>query len=76
MMILWLTHNAYDKSDISIGTQQAEVLCSPSFGGFGGIPAGCQTDKSGDLWVADMRLGLLHINHSTGACQQVSEHSI
>lgn len=41
---------------------QAEVICGPSINGYGGIPAGCQMDKDGFLWVADMRLGLLKVD--------------
>jgi hypothetical protein len=36
----------------------------------GGIPAGCQCDKEGNIYVADMRLGILKIS-KTGECKQV-----
>ena len=29
--------------------------------GEGGVPAGCQADREGDLYVADMRLGILKV---------------
>ena len=29
--------------------------------GEGGIPAGCQCDKDGNLWIADMRLGIIKV---------------
>ncbi|ELU00274.1 hypothetical protein CAPTEDRAFT_229059 [Capitella teleta] len=49
-----------------------ERLCAPSFEGCGGIPAGLQSDKFNDLWVADMRHGILKIDTQTGKCKQVA----
>ena len=37
------------------------MICEPNVDGDGGIPAGCQVDKSGNLYVADMRLGILYV---------------
>uniref|UniRef100_A0A0B6ZM12 SMP-30/Gluconolactonase/LRE-like region domain-containing protein n=1 Tax=Arion vulgaris TaxID=1028688 RepID=A0A0B6ZM12_9EUPU len=41
--------------------ERTELVCAPSVNGEGGIPAGCQADKEGNLYVADMRLGILHV---------------
>lgn len=40
---------------------QKTVICEPEVNSFGGIPAGCQSDKEGNLYVADMRLGILSV---------------
>ena len=53
---------------------QASLLCEPVVGGYGGIPAGCQCDKEGNLYVADMRLGILKVT-PTGDFQQVCTSS-
>jgi len=50
------------KIDLSSG--QKSLLCEPQVDGHGGIPAGCQTDKAGNIYVADMRLGLLTVTPS------------
>lgn len=39
--------------------------------GYGGIPAGCQFDRHSNLYVADMRLGILKVNITDGSFQQV-----
>lgn len=46
------------------------VLCEPRGDGVGGIPAGCQCDKEGNIYVADMRLGILKVSQK-GEFQQV-----
>ncbi|KAK6990866.1 diisopropyl-fluorophosphatase [Biomphalaria glabrata] len=57
------------KVDILSGT--TEVLCEPVINGDGGIPAGCQTDKHGNIYVADMRLGILLVQPN-GDFEQLS----
>lgn len=47
------------------------MLCEPQIDGHGGVPAGLQIDKNGDLWVADMRLGILHVKPD-GSMTQVN----
>ena len=49
---------------------QSTVICSPKDGEYGGIPAGCQCDLDNNIWIADMRLGILKMDQS-GKCQQV-----
>ncbi|KAH9496820.1 hypothetical protein Btru_010371 [Bulinus truncatus] len=46
---------------VNITTGKTEVVCEPTVNGDGGIPAGCQTDKEGNIYVADMRLGILFV---------------
>ncbi|KAK6188060.1 hypothetical protein SNE40_004324 [Patella caerulea] len=55
---------------IDLENQTSTVLCSPSVDGYGGIPAGCQVDKEGNIMVADMRLGILKVQPN-GAFSQV-----
>ena len=43
---------------------QTEVMCAPQDVPDGGIPAGCQCDLDNSIWVADMRLGILHMDPS------------
>lgn len=50
---------------------QVEVVCTPYDGEFGGIPAGCQCDLQNNIWIADMRLGILKMD-PTGTYKQVS----
>ena len=50
---------------------QPQVFCTPTVAGNGGMPAGCEPDRQGNLWVADMRLGILKVK-DTGECEQVS----
>ena len=50
---------------------QWDRFCAPFFNGSGGIPAGLQSDRVNDLWVADMRHGILKIDTQTKKCQQV-----
>ena len=49
---------------------QTSLLCEPVVGEDGGIPAGCQCDKEGNIYVADMRLGILKVA-PTGDFKQV-----
>ena len=49
---------------------QVDVVCSPKDGDSGGIPAGCQVDLDNNIWIADMRLGILKMETS-GKYQQV-----
>lgn len=44
---------------IDLQSGQKTLVCTPQVDGYGGRPAGCQSDKDGNIWVADMRLGLL-----------------
>ena len=43
---------------------QVDLLCEPSVDGCGGIPAGCQCDKENNIWIADMRLGVIRVTPS------------
>eukprot|EP00117_Sycon_ciliatum_P028261 scpid69408/ scgid0195/ Diisopropyl-fluorophosphatase len=47
---------------VDLSTNAIDTWCQPSTKEHGGIPAGCQTDKDGNIWIADMRLGLLKVN--------------
>ena len=53
---------------------QTSLLCEPVVGEDGGIPAGCQCDKEGNIYVADMRLGILKVS-PTGDFKQVCTKS-
>ncbi|KAH3731203.1 diisopropyl-fluorophosphatase-like [Dreissena polymorpha] len=44
---------------VNLENGQTEVACRPKDGFDGGIPAGCQCDQENNIWIADMRLGLL-----------------
>jgi len=57
------------KVDLENG--QKNVVCEPNIEG-GGIPAGCQSDKEGNLYVADMRLGILTMKPN-GTYKQVAK---
>ncbi|GFN98539.1 diisopropyl-fluorophosphatase [Plakobranchus ocellatus] len=46
---------------VDLVSKQAEVICEPNIDGYGGMPAGCQADKNGNLYVADLRLGILTV---------------
>ncbi|GAB1603366.1 diisopropyl-fluorophosphatase-like [Argonauta hians] len=46
---------------VNLNVNQTCILCEPEINGYGGIPAGCQFDRSDNLFVADMRLGLLKV---------------
>ena len=48
-------------------------MCIPRVDGNGGIPAGCQAEKDGSLWVADMRLGILKVNPQDGTFTQIAK---
>ena len=39
--------------------------------GYGGVPAGCNTDHDNSILVADMRLGILRVQQD-GSFRQVS----
>ena len=54
---------------------QVEIVCEPNIDGDGGIPAGCQVDKEGNLYVADMRLGILYVKPD-GTFTQVMSSSL
>ena len=47
------------------------TFAAPAIDGYGGIPAGCQAEPRGGFWVADMRLGILHIDRD-GEVHQVA----
>lgn len=49
------------------------MICKPCIDGYGGIPAGCQVDKEHNLWVADMRLGMLKVDSQTRKYKQVNK---
>ncbi|XP_029641994.1 diisopropyl-fluorophosphatase [Octopus sinensis] len=66
---------------VNLKTNKNAILCEPEIDGYGGIPAGCQFDRLDNLFVADMRLGLLQVKldgtykqvatcDSTGQCMQ------
>ena len=64
---------------------QSEVVCSPKVDEYGGIPAGCQCDKDNNIWIADMRLGILkmdtagnyeQVKYSTSSHSRASDKSI
>ena len=44
---------------------------NPVIGGEGGIPAGCQVDANGNIFVADMRHGLIKFDPKTKSFEQV-----
>lgn len=54
---------------------KVELICEPCVNNHGGIPAGCQSDKDGNLYVADMRLGILFVK-GNGEFQQVSTYML
>ncbi|CAK8676707.1 diisopropyl-fluorophosphatase-like [Clavelina lepadiformis] len=56
---------------IDLESGQKEMVCMPHFDGYGGRPAGCQSDKNNTIWIADMRLGLLKWNEK--GCVQMSK---
>ncbi|XP_039274700.2 diisopropyl-fluorophosphatase-like isoform X1 [Styela clava] len=58
---------------VNLDTGEHEVVCTPQFEGYGGRPAGCQSDKNGNIWIADMRLGILKYSPEDGKCQQLSK---
>ncbi|XP_069128236.1 diisopropyl-fluorophosphatase-like [Argopecten irradians] len=55
---------------VDLSTGKLDILCEPSLDGEGGVPAGCQCDKNNDIWIADMRLGIIKVNKD-GQFQQV-----
>ncbi|CAL1528121.1 unnamed protein product [Lymnaea stagnalis] len=57
------------KIDVTSG--KVELFCEPKVNNDGGIPAGCQADREGNLYVADMRLGILKVT-SSGDFQQLA----
>ncbi|GFR81472.1 diisopropyl-fluorophosphatase [Elysia marginata] len=57
---------------VDLSSKQVEVICEPNIDGNGGIPAGCQVDKEGNLYVADMRLGILYVKPD-GTFTQIAE---
>ncbi|KAK3609903.1 hypothetical protein CHS0354_036666 [Potamilus streckersoni] len=61
---------AGDILQINLNDGKPSVHCAPVVDGVGGIPAGCQCDKDNNLWVADMRLGILKIQPD-GTFQQL-----
>ncbi|XP_067933592.1 diisopropyl-fluorophosphatase-like [Watersipora subatra] len=56
---------------VDTATDEVTIVHSPSVGEFGGIPAGCQMDTEDNLWIADMRLGLLCFDTKSGKCRQI-----
>ena len=58
---------------INLQNGQSTVWCQPKFHNVGGIPAGCQCDQENNIWVADMRHGILKVTpqgHVTQIVQQ------
>ena len=49
---------------------QSTLACAPKDGDCGGIPAGCQCDLDNNIWIADMRLGILKMD-TDGNYEQV-----
>lgn len=47
---------------IDLENHAVERWCRPTSKSDGGIPAGCQCDQDDNIWIADMRLGLLKIS--------------
>lgn len=58
---------------IDLENGSARIVSTPLAGGYGGRPAGCQCDKEGYIWIADMRLGILRYSPD-GMCEQISRH--
>ncbi|RDD38014.1 Diisopropyl-fluorophosphatase [Trichoplax sp. H2] len=58
---------------INLQNGQSTVWCRPKFHGVGGIPAGCQCDQENNIWVADMRHGILKVSPDGHATQIVEE---
>ena len=48
-----------------------QSVMNPVIGGEGGIPAGCQVDANGNIFVADMRHGLIKFDPKTRSFEQV-----
>ncbi|XP_013398179.1 diisopropyl-fluorophosphatase-like [Lingula anatina] len=57
---------------VDLDTSHVTQICAPKVGSDGGIPAGLQCDKENNLWVADMRLGILRVNTKDGTFQQIA----
>lgn len=58
---------------VDLNTGKKTVICKPKVDDFGGIPAGCQCDRENNqLFVADMRLGLL-IVQTDGSFEQIAK---
>lgn len=55
---------------INLKNGEKSVACVPWVENFGGRPAGCQSDRDGNIWIADMRLGILKYTPG-GDCMQV-----
>lgn len=45
--------------NINLENGEKSVACVPWVDNFGGRPAGCQSDRDGNIWIADGRLGIL-----------------
>ena len=58
------------KLNIDLFLLKRSLKCAPCIKGTGGIPAGCQFDKDGNLFVADMKLGILKVRQD-GSYEQV-----
>ncbi|CAD5113502.1 DgyrCDS2663 [Dimorphilus gyrociliatus] len=56
--------------EINLANGEQSVICTPNVDGYGGVPAGCQIDQEGYLWVSDMRLGLLRIDINSKTFEQ------
>nr|XP_039270276.1 diisopropyl-fluorophosphatase-like isoform X2 [Styela clava] len=57
---------------INLETGEKTDMCTALVNGFGGRPAGCQSDKFDNIWIADIRLGLLKYSPGSNDCQLVS----
>ncbi|XP_025081198.1 diisopropyl-fluorophosphatase-like isoform X2 [Pomacea canaliculata] len=49
--------------NVNLQEKRAILLCKPKIED-AGVPAGCQCDKEGNIYVADMRLGILKVTQS------------
>lgn len=55
---------------IDLTNGKSTIVNSPRDGDCGGIPAGSQCDQDNNIWIADMRLGILKMDPS-GSCLQM-----
>lgn len=56
---------------VDLASGASSLHAAPAVDGHGGIPAGCQADRAGNLLVADMRLGLLRVE-AAGKVEQLA----
>ncbi|KAL4236759.1 hypothetical protein ACF0H5_005144 [Mactra antiquata] len=56
--------SAGDVLNVDLASGKVDIVCTPKDGEYGGIPAGCQCDLDNNIWIADMRLGILKMETS------------